>query len=45
MPVSREKTVEVEVLESVERMEEMEGSGEAMVRGRDDNAIWKQLAS
>jgi hypothetical protein len=41
MSVSREIRDEVGVLGSVERIE----SGEAIVRVRDDNAMWKQLGS
>jgi hypothetical protein len=44
MSVSRERREEVGVLGRVERVES-EASGEAMVRGRDDNAMWKQLAN
>ena len=44
MSVSRERRDEVGVLGSVERVES-EGSEEAMVRGRDNNAMWTQLAS
>jgi hypothetical protein len=44
MSVSREKMVEDGVLRRVERLE-MERSGEAMVRGRDNSAMGKQQAS